>query len=37
MGIFGVMIGKYIDGIHWTDGTRDTMVRRVDRAGHQVN
>jgi len=37
MGIFGFLTGEFIDVIHWTDDTCDTMVRRFDRAGHQIN
>jgi membrane protease subunit (stomatin/prohibitin family) len=36
MGIFDFLSGEFIDVIHWTDDTRDTMVWRFDRAGHQI-
>ena len=36
MGIFDFLTGEFIDVIHWTDDTRDTMVWRFDRAGHEI-
>jgi membrane protease subunit (stomatin/prohibitin family) len=36
MGIFDFLRGEFIDVIHWTDDTRDTMVWRFDRAGHAI-
>ena len=29
MGIFDFLSGEFIDVIHWTDDTRDTMVWRL--------
>ena len=31
MGIFDFLSGEFIDVIHWTDDTRDTMVWRFER------
>ena len=31
MGIFDFLSGQFIDVIHWTDDTRDTMVWRFER------
>ena len=36
MGIFDFLKGEFIDVIHWTDDTRDTMVWRFDREGHAI-
>jgi membrane protease subunit (stomatin/prohibitin family) len=36
MGIFDFLSGEFIDVIHWTDDTRDTMVWRVEREGHEI-
>ncbi|MEM9971560.1 MAG: SPFH domain-containing protein, partial [Pseudomonadota bacterium] len=33
MGIFDFLSGEFIDVIHWTDDTRDTMVWRFEREG----
>jgi len=34
MSIFDFLSGQFIDVIHWTDDTRDTMVWRFEREGH---
>ncbi len=36
MGIFDFLSGQFIDVIHWTDDTRDTMVWRFQREGHEI-
>ncbi|MDC0136733.1 SPFH domain-containing protein, partial [Sulfitobacter sp.] len=36
MGIFDFLSGQFIDVIHWTDDTRDTMVWRFEREGHKI-
>ena len=36
MGIFDFLTGEFIDVIHWVDDTRDTMVWRFEREGHQI-
>ncbi len=36
MGIFDFLSGEFIDVIHWTDDTRDTMVWRFEREGHEI-
>ena len=36
MGIFDFLSGEFIDVIHWTDDTRDTMVWRFAREGHEI-
>ncbi|SEQ44539.1 SPFH domain-containing protein [Thalassovita taeanensis] len=36
MGIFDFLTGEFIDVIHWVDGTRDTMVWRFEREGHEI-
>jgi membrane protease subunit (stomatin/prohibitin family) len=36
MGIFDFLTGEFIDVIHWTDNTRDTMVWRFQREGHEI-
>lgn len=36
MGIFDFLSGEFIDVIHWTDTTRDTMVWRFEREGHEI-
>ena len=36
MGIFDFLTGEFIDVIHWTDDTRDTMVWRFERHGHEI-
>ena len=36
MGILDFLTGEFIDVIHWTDDTRDTMVWRFDREGHAI-
>ena len=36
MGIFDFLAGQFIDVIHWTDDTRDTMVWRFEREGHEI-
>ena len=37
MGIFDFLTGEFIDVIHWTDDTRDTMVWRFQREGHAIS
>jgi membrane protease subunit (stomatin/prohibitin family) len=34
--IFDFLKGQFIDVIHWVDDTRDTMVWRFDRQGHEI-
>jgi membrane protease subunit (stomatin/prohibitin family) len=36
MGILDFLTGEFIDVIHWTDDTRDTMVWRFERQGHAI-
>jgi len=36
MGIFDFLTGEFIDVIHWTDDSRDTMVSRFEREGHEI-
>ncbi|SLN30825.1 SPFH domain / Band 7 family protein [Falsiruegeria litorea R37] len=36
MGIFDFLSGQFIDVIHWVDDTRDTMVWRFEREGHEI-
>ncbi|MFZ5750109.1 MAG: SPFH domain-containing protein [Pseudomonadota bacterium] len=36
MGILDFLSGEFIDVIHWTDDTRDTMVWRFERQGHAI-
>ena len=36
MGIFDFLTGEFIDVIHWVDDTRDTMVSRFQREGHEI-
>lgn len=36
MGIFDFLSGEFIDVIQWTDDTRDTMVWRFEREGHEI-
>jgi len=36
MGILDFLTGEFIDVIHWTDETRDTMVWRFERHGHEI-
>ncbi|SES25120.1 Membrane protease subunit, stomatin/prohibitin family, contains C-terminal Zn-ribbon domain [Tranquillimonas rosea] len=36
MGILDFLSGQLIDVIHWTDDTRDTMVWRFEREGHEI-
>jgi membrane protease subunit (stomatin/prohibitin family) len=36
MAIWDFLSGQFIDVIHWTDDTRDTMVWRFDREGHEI-
>ena len=36
MGIFDFLTGEFIDVIHWVDNTRDTMVSRFQREGHEI-
>ncbi len=36
MGIFDFLKGEFIDVIHWTDDSRDTMVWRFQREGHEI-
>ena len=36
MGILDFLTGEFIDVIHWTDDTRDTMVWRFDREDHEI-
>ncbi|MGB1235680.1 MAG: SPFH domain-containing protein [Planktomarina sp.] len=36
MGIFDFLSGQFIDVIHWTDDSRDTMVWRFDREDHEI-
>jgi len=36
MSLFDFLSGQFIDVIHWTDDTRDTMVWRFERQGHEI-
>ena len=36
MPIFDFLRGEFIDVIHWTDDTRDTIVWRFEREGHAI-
>ena len=36
MGIFDFLTGEFIDVIHWVDDTRNTMVSRFEREGHEI-
>lgn len=36
MGILDFLTGEVIDVIHWTSDTRDTMVWRFEREGHEI-
>ena len=36
MGILDFLSGQFIDVIHWVDNTRDTMVWRFERYGHEI-
>ena len=36
MGIFDFLSGEFIDVIHWVDDTRDTLVWRFQREGHEI-
>ncbi len=36
MSIFDFLSGQFIDVIQWTDDTRDTMVWRFEREGHEI-
>jgi membrane protease subunit (stomatin/prohibitin family) len=36
MSILGFLRGEFIDVIHWTDDTRDTIVWRFEREGHSI-
>ncbi|MGM0662034.1 MAG: SPFH domain-containing protein [Pseudomonadota bacterium] len=36
MPIFDFLSGQFIDVIHWSAGTRDTMVWRFEREGHEI-
>ena len=36
MGILDFLTGEFIDVSHWTDDTRDTMVWRFEREGHEI-
>jgi membrane protease subunit (stomatin/prohibitin family) len=36
MGILDFLTGEFIDVIEWTDDTRDTMVWRFERHGHEI-
>ena len=36
MGILDFLSGQFIDVIHWVDNTRDTMVWRFEREGHEI-
>ncbi|MFV0335466.1 MAG: SPFH domain-containing protein [Tropicimonas sp.] len=36
MGILDFLSGQFIDVIHWTDDTRDTLVWRFEREGHEI-
>ena len=36
MGFLDFLSGEFIDVIHWTDDTRDTLVWRFERHGHAI-
>ena len=36
MPIFDFLSGQFIDVIHWVDDTRDTLVWRFEREGHEI-
>ena len=36
MGIFDFLSGQFIDVIHWTDDTHDTLVWRFERHGYEI-
>jgi membrane protease subunit (stomatin/prohibitin family) len=36
MGILDFLTGEFIDVIHWTDDSRDTMVWRFEREAHEI-
>jgi len=36
MGILDFLTGEFIDVIHWVDDSRDTMVWRFGREGHEI-
>ena len=36
MSIFDFLRGEFIDVIHWTDDSRDTIVSRFERQGHAI-
>ncbi|MGR3370355.1 MAG: SPFH domain-containing protein [Sagittula sp.] len=36
MPIWDFLKGQFIDVIHWTDDTRDTLVWRFEREGHEI-
>ncbi|KMW58469.1 putative virion core protein (lumpy skin disease virus) [Candidatus Rhodobacter oscarellae] len=36
MSIFDFLSGEFVDVIHWVDDTRDTMVWRFERHGHEI-
>ncbi|WP_116083090.1 SPFH domain-containing protein [Tropicimonas sp. IMCC34011] len=36
MGILDFLSGQFIDVIHWTSDTRDTLVWRFEREGHEI-
>ncbi|SIT78581.1 SPFH domain-containing protein [Pontibaca methylaminivorans] len=36
MGILDFLSGQFIDVIHWTDDTQDTMVWRFERYGYEI-
>jgi membrane protease subunit (stomatin/prohibitin family) len=36
MGIWDFLSGQFIDVIEWTDDTRDTLVYRFEREGHEI-
>ncbi|SDO13727.1 Membrane protease subunit, stomatin/prohibitin family, contains C-terminal Zn-ribbon domain [Lutimaribacter pacificus] len=36
MGILDFLTGEFIDVIHWTEDSRDTMVWRFEREGHEI-
>ena len=36
MSIFDFLRGEFIDVIHWTDDSRDTLVWRFEREGHAI-
>ena len=36
MPFFDFLSGEFIDVLHWTDDTRDTMVWRFERHGHEI-